>query len=364
MFNTPPFRHRPHVSSSNPCVASFNLPCYPFNNVDITLTRSCATEEDTVAAWASAITALDALPLLYELAALVALHTADATPNRGRLGILRAKYEALAERATNSNATLLRGLRSRMLLVPEVIPPPCQAGQLDNALPEGIPAPPEGWMYWGKRPLDNPAVAPSADIALYVGSIAQWDFTRWRGFAGGNIYAVRLGSEIALANGLSVAPPAPGAGPPAEAPPVPEGFAYWGSGALTVLADGPHMEDVRGWANGNEWSGPMYGASDTNHHCLRIGSAIAVANGIPTPEIGPVVMPMATPPTIPAPPAGFLLYGAGPLAVLPNTADKFDVLGYGTEDDEHWTTPCAGTRADWHYALRAGSSIALANGLA
>lgn len=364
MFNTPPFRRRPQVSPSNPCLADLSLPNYPYEKVSLSITPRQPHDEDTVAAWAGGLTAIDALPLLYELATLVALHTADATPNRGRLGILRAKYTALEQRATASQATLLQGLRSRMLPTPE--PVACQEALDNPALPAGVPPVPEGWVYWGERPLDHPAEVPSAYIALCVGSGAPWDFTMWRGHAEGNHYAVRLGSEIALANGLSAAPtpptaPTPEAGPPAEAPPIPEGFAYWGQRALAVAADEP-SDDVMGWVGWGKWAGPMYGGSETNHHCLRIGSAIALANGIPAPE--PV--PPATP-TIPAPPAGFLLYGAGPLAVLPDTAASVDVWGWDPEDTwvgHRWEGSCAGTRANWHYALREGSSIALANGLA
>ena len=68
------------------------------------------------------------------------------------------------------------------------------------------PTPPKGFIFASHGPLAHPSPTPTRDI-LWCSSEGEWFDWNWDGNGSGP-YAVREGSPIAIANGLSPAPPA------------------------------------------------------------------------------------------------------------------------------------------------------------
>ncbi len=69
-------------------------------------------------------------------------------------------------------------------------------------LPKGIPAPPEGFAFVTEGELPVQSDKPTHDIAWLA--IFEWDLTRpWSGCTEGP-WAVRIGSDIAKANGINL----------------------------------------------------------------------------------------------------------------------------------------------------------------
>lgn len=68
-------------------------------------------------------------------------------------------------------------------------------------LPDGVPLPPEGFVYAGMGPLKNPAQQCTKDLIWFDDD--EWS-AHGIGFFGNTPgpWAVRIGSEIAKANGL------------------------------------------------------------------------------------------------------------------------------------------------------------------
>lgn len=68
------------------------------------------------------------------------------------------------------------------------------------ALPEGIPAPPEGFAFLSFDPLANPPNVPTDDLIWFDGD--EWTTNRkWYGTIEGP-WAARIGSDVAKANGV------------------------------------------------------------------------------------------------------------------------------------------------------------------
>ena len=69
-------------------------------------------------------------------------------------------------------------------------------------LPEGIPAPKEGWAYVGKGPIKG--CVPLGYTSPNIASIdeCEWIYGDWSGANINNHYAVRVGTQIARLNGI------------------------------------------------------------------------------------------------------------------------------------------------------------------
>lgn len=72
----------------------------------------------------------------------------------------------------------------------------------EKPLPDGIPQPPEGFAYVGLGPLKKAASLNNPDIAGLRHSDNQWDMDGLFGDDMSTHYAVRIGSEVAKANGI------------------------------------------------------------------------------------------------------------------------------------------------------------------
>jgi hypothetical protein len=68
------------------------------------------------------------------------------------------------------------------------------------------PPPPEGFIFASEGPLAHPSTEPTNDILWYY-HLNGWIDCKWSGNGSGP-WAVREGSPVAIANGLSPAPPA------------------------------------------------------------------------------------------------------------------------------------------------------------
>lgn len=69
-------------------------------------------------------------------------------------------------------------------------------------LPDGVPPPPDGFVYAGMERLDHPSKERTTDIRWFTGR--NWTDNSgfgWKATSFGP-WAIRIGSEIAKANGL------------------------------------------------------------------------------------------------------------------------------------------------------------------
>lgn len=83
---------------------------------------------------------------------------------------------------------------------------PVEVAPLANmpSLPEGIPAPPEGFVFLSLDPLTKPADDPTFDLIWFSGD--KWVTNlSWNGTNEGP-WAARIGSDVAKANGVDVSP--------------------------------------------------------------------------------------------------------------------------------------------------------------
>ena len=70
----------------------------------------------------------------------------------------------------------------------------------EKPLPDGIPQPPEGFVFVTEGELPSPSVNSTSDIVWFSGNEWSTDFD-WRG-KGEGPWAIRIGSEVAKANGI------------------------------------------------------------------------------------------------------------------------------------------------------------------
>jgi hypothetical protein len=82
-------------------------------------------------------------------------------------------------------------------------PEPAIKESLTAQLPEGVVPPPAGWAYFGRGPLINFASGDHRkDVAVWFSTVRRWETQVLFSGNGCDHYALRIGSDIAKANGI------------------------------------------------------------------------------------------------------------------------------------------------------------------